>query len=80
VEAYTFSIDAALTLMPEGCIFLLTNTSVDKPEADTNRATAHVGPPLDTGIEPVEAARPALALCAAALRTRAALLKATGGQ
>ena len=68
---FTRSIDAALTLVPEGCVFMVANTGVDGPKADMTQSSAIVGPPDDTAIDYTTAATPALALCAASLRARA---------
>jgi hypothetical protein len=69
---FTASIDAALTLVPEGHIVALTNCGVNDPTSpDLGRATAVIGASSDIGTEPVEAATLALAICAAALRAKA---------
>ena len=67
--AYTASLDAAMTLVPQGAIFGVTNCGVHVELADMSKATAACGIPDDQA-DPIEAATPALALCAAALRAR----------
>lgn len=67
---YTASLDAALTLVPEGLIMALTNCDADGPKPVFGKASAIVGNPDDTG-EPVVAATMALALSAASLKARA---------
>ena len=66
--AYTSSINAAMTLVPEGCGFSVHNPS--RPDPD-NRPSATVWGRL-TGTHFGEGQTPALALCAAALRARKA--------
>lgn len=70
---YTASLDAAMTLVPEGCGFLLTSTHMERwaqvvSESKLADGTLLVGPSLGSS----KAATPALALTAAALRARAA--------
>jgi hypothetical protein len=73
VPLFTASLDAALTLVPEGMIWMLTNSGTDHPTApDFTKATAIVGDWRDTQLGLNVAATPALALCAAALKARAA--------
>jgi hypothetical protein len=57
IKTYTASLDAALTLVPEGYVFGVARTY--------GYCSAEVG-----GRNPSKAANPALALCAAALRAR----------
>jgi hypothetical protein len=69
VPAYTESLDAAMTLVPEGCQWAL----------DSHHNIARVWRYFDTQNGPdhevylTEAAAPALSLCSAALRSRAAM-------
>ena len=74
---FTGSIDAALSLVPEGMLWGLANVSVREPRPIYGRASATVGHENDA-TPPVEAATPALALCAAALRARASITRTTG--
>lgn len=76
--AYTASLDAAMTLVPEGMIWGAVNSTLAKPEK-AERGTGFVGKPGQTTNEASqsEAATPALALCAAALRARAAAMEPT---
>jgi hypothetical protein len=73
---FTASLDAAMTLVPDGMLWMLTNGGLaDRSQPNLNRATAICGPWESTNHEAypkVEAATPALALTAAALRARAA--------
>lgn len=62
-------LNGALLLVPEGLIWGIANCGVKNDQPDLNRATATCGKPDDTN-GPVEAATPALALTAAALRAR----------
>ena len=71
----TGSIDAALALVPDGMLWMVTNTGVDDPhKPDFSKATAVVADwqRSASDIDDRSAATPALALCAAALRARAA--------
>lgn len=71
---YTASVDAALTLVPDGMLWMVTNTGVDDPhKPDFSKATAVVADWRRSASEGGDrsAATPALALCAAALRARA---------
>lgn len=64
-DFFTASLDTALTLVPEGCVWNAGN--------DTGAAWAHVwtdGPDYDGMIPGSRAVTPALALCAAALRAQ----------
>jgi hypothetical protein len=61
--AYTASLDAAMTLVPEGASWSLTSALEDEPPC----ATVLTMESTEHGL----AATPALALCAAALRARA---------
>ena len=72
--AYSASIDAAMTLVPEGMLYALANAHVDDPrgEHSVGKGSAIVGPPMMRDGEPTQAATAALALCAAALKARAA--------
>jgi len=74
---YTASLDAAMTLVPEGRIAATANSTPSTPLA-AERGSAFVGLP---GVKTphVEAATPALALTAAALRARAASEEAGRG-
>lgn len=63
--AYTASIDAALTLVPEGCEWIVEAYTSNGVKAEHVRASAWV-----SGAPRCFAATPALALCAAALKTR----------
>ena len=65
VRRYTGSIDAALTLAPEGWEW----TVQSRPHGD---GLAHFGRAWESGSDTVIAATPALALAIAALRARAA--------
>ena len=66
-DRYTASLDAAMTLVPEGYVFGLGNFD---PDGGTAKAAAIVGATPDEDRNPTFAATPALALCAAALRAR----------
>lgn len=71
---YLGSLDAALTLVPEGHVWLVANVGLNDEGKGplSGKCSAISAPPADTEhIEPCEAATPALALCAAALRARA---------
>jgi hypothetical protein len=68
---YTASVDAALTLVPEGYLLGLTNVA-DGAAPDFSKATALVARLPDEQTQPAVAASMALAICAAALRARAA--------
>lgn len=73
--SFTASLDAAVTLVPEGKYWIVVNAGgVNSPDPIPGRATADVADRdrLDEGCV-VEAATPALALCAAALRDRSAI-------
>jgi hypothetical protein len=66
----TASLDAAMTLVPEGLIWAVTNCGAeDRLIPDMSVASAVVGK-ADDPSKPSVAATPALALCAAALRAR----------
>ena len=68
MDAYTASLDAAMTLLDPAWFFHVSRFS---PESD-GRGQAHVYPNRGLGDDyEGEAATPALALCAAALRARA---------
>jgi len=71
---YTASIDAALTLVPEGCGWEIYNTTCDQPKV---WAKVYGWPGCDEAAR-ANATTPALALCIAALRARAR--PATGGR
>jgi hypothetical protein len=72
---YTASLDAAMTLVPEGMMFCVTNVGVDHPtKPDLSRSSAIVGKPDDPKRGYNTGATPALALCAAALRARASAM------
>lgn len=75
VKAFTESIDAAITLVPEGMSFDLSGpTRRDVYGDDAGKFVASCGSvPRDGFIVLKMAATPALALCAAALRARAPL-------
>jgi hypothetical protein len=67
---YSRSLDAAMTLVPEGLIWAVTNCGAeDRLIPDMSVASAVVGK-ADDPSKPSVAATPALALCAAALRAR----------
>jgi hypothetical protein len=73
IPAYTASLDAAMTLVPEGWeVALYWGMSGFKPEAQLERDELRLKNP---GFEPISgtAETIALALCAAALRARASL-------
>jgi hypothetical protein len=71
---FTASLDAAMTLVPDGYIWAATN--MDPETGLVTRAASMVSPnpdaDADADADPAIAATPALALCAAALRARAA--------
>lgn len=67
-KKYTASIDAALTLVPEGGGFLLAASATD---AKADVCTTMLGDPEAIWFPGGRAKTPALALCAAALRARA---------
>lgn len=69
---YTTSLDAAVTLVPEGWVFTI-NTFPKTASAYVMNAEGGIVRPKENHI-----ASPALALCAAALRARAVLAKAEG--
>jgi hypothetical protein len=71
VPAYTGSLDAAMTLVPEGCVF---NVMTDFELPGRARVWGSVSPGQtgDRGWQ-ADAATPALSLLAAALRSRVAL-------
>ncbi len=71
LPAFTASLDAAMKLVPEGSIFAVANSRVSSPE-QAEGASAVCGLP-NSNDKHVEAAAPALALCAAALRARASM-------
>ena len=72
-EPYTTSIDAALTLVPEGCAFYRLNQYSEGANLQPWGWGAHVRKP-NTWIEVGESrATAALALCIAALKARAAI-------
>lgn len=73
---YTASVDAALTLVPEGYIWAVTN--MDPETGLVTRSAAMLAPNADADGDPCIAATPALAICAAALRARAAMEQARG--
>jgi hypothetical protein len=64
---YTASVDAALALVPEGALFDVGHAGDDKPGVFQSTIMPSKGK-----TEYAEATAPALALCAAALRARAA--------
>jgi hypothetical protein len=71
---YSRSLDAAMTLVPEGHVMFVANTGVeDRSKPDFGRCSAIVGPPETTGTGYSTGATPALALCAAAIRARSTL-------
>lgn len=63
--SYTASLDAAMTLVPEGCFW----AGGDHPELGAAMTVTNIQGSLP---QAAKAATPALALCAAALRARAA--------
>lgn len=65
-EHYTTSLDAAMTLLPEGAVFKVMTDYGELCRASVSRDD----PPLYTG--DIDAATPALALCIACLRAKAA--------
>lgn len=66
---YSTSLDAAVSLVPDGMLWMLTNTGVqNRKEPDFTKATALVSNWRDTDTDETQASTPALALCAAALR------------
>ena len=69
MPAYTSSLDAAMTLVPEGMRFYVDNGTLD---AGSSHACAWTGTPPGISGGCKGAATPALALCAAALRSRSA--------
>lgn len=69
---FVSSLDAAMSLVPEGCIVMVTNTGVDDRDADFAHCSAIVGQPTDTATDYTTAASMPLALCAAALKCLAA--------
>jgi hypothetical protein len=71
---YTASLDAAVTLVPEGYYWQVANgkRNHSEPQACADLFVAH-GPNRGDMSFTVDAATPALALCAAALRARAAM-------
>lgn len=74
-RSYTTSLDAALTLVPEGWRWTVANPGYDKGVYQGGRALADLHHPLSSGGGPnakAFGATPALALCIAALRARAA--------
>lgn len=74
LPAYTASLDAALTLVPEGALIGLANAGVGGREPNFSRASAIVsGDWRDTETDPVEAATLPLALCGASLRAAKAI-------
>jgi hypothetical protein len=66
LPAYTASLDAAMALVPEGCPWALCSPDGDEPAFATLAMT------MAGDAEHGSGATPALALCAAALRARAA--------
>jgi hypothetical protein len=68
VPNYTASIDAAMTLVPEGMTWFVSTDFVPVSAGVYNGADDDDGLPAFTG----DAKTPALALCAAALRAKAA--------
>lgn len=71
IEAYTRSIDAALTLVPEGCVW-------DAGKDTTGPGFARIHRGKETSRETWFAATPAIALCIAALKAREAIRKNVG--
>lgn len=67
--AYTAIIDAAMTLVPEGCLWTVGSEPWDAPRARCYLVEGLMNMPDGYG-DLVSAATPALALCAAALRAR----------
>ena len=67
---YSASIDAAMTLVPEGALWLIGSEPWGKPWARCYHVERAMEQPEGYG-DAVEAATPALALCAAALRALA---------
>jgi hypothetical protein len=68
---YLTSLDAAMTLVPDGMVYAITNCDPTLgTEPDFSKSAAIVGHPDDIG-EPRIAATPALALAAASLRAMA---------
>lgn len=71
VPTYTASLDAALLIVPDGMLWMLTNTGIqNRKEPDFTKATALVSNWRDMDTDETQAETPALALCAAALRAR----------
>lgn len=70
--AYTASLDAAMTLVPEGFEFAVGSGRRAAMSETMKRPWGNVFAPDDIGSPADNAATPALALCAAALRARAA--------
>jgi hypothetical protein len=67
---FTASLDAAMTLVPEGYFVAVVNSTLADPEK-VGRATALIAPGGSAkAAEPSEAATMPLAICAAALRAR----------
>lgn len=80
IEAYTASLDAAVGLVPEGLSFGFTApyrrdvvVSVFVPKSEKSEAQVWV--PLEQTVGRAAAATPALALTAASLRARAAMME-----
>ena len=71
VPRYTASLDAAMTLVPEGSVWFVGNSDDPSP-AVWNACVMPEQAPADRW---TRAATPALALCAASLRARAASMK-----
>jgi len=73
IERYSFcptsSLDDALAIVPDGLIWGIANCGIKNDQPDLSRATATCGK-LDDTVAPIEAATPAIALTAAALRAR----------
>lgn len=75
---YTASLDAAMTLVPEGCVLAVTNCDADGKRPDFAKASAIVARDPDGQVGPTVAATMPLALCAAALRARASSVQSGG--
>ena len=69
LRAFTASLDAAMTLVPEGCFWTVMNARDGQDRPIVGAGLALVTAPDDVAVsEPSQAATPALALVAAALR------------
>jgi hypothetical protein len=78
---FTASLDAAMQLVPDGWFWTAMNARDGKEKPIVGQGLAIVASPDDLHArEPSEAATPALALCAAALRARAQSENLGGGE